>query len=173
MYSRVKTNFGLATGQTESRTGESVTFLPPNRLVIRWSTSRDYAARRRAPKESSFALRLVTPIRSVVFPAASIISATLSKPWHPHYKEHHFRYPTASTITGAPWSRCSLWWRWRESNPRPESFKSSRITAITALLQYLYSIQYVYSDWIEFRLVNRAAISHFLNPLLPSVGSTP
>ena len=75
--------------------------------------------------------------------AASIISATLSKPGRAHYEEHSLLGIFSSRLAGTalctiqvsqiPRWECSLWWTRRESNPRPESFKSIRITAINCI----------------------------------------
>ena len=61
----------------------------------------------------------------------------LSKPWHPHHKktkENKINKPQTTVIVILRLSSqliIPLWWRWWESNPRPEVLRFEGITAIT------------------------------------------
>jgi len=69
------------------------------------------------------------------FPCCRLYYLTLSKPSHPHHKSTNRNTPTTTATPIASLDRSSfilisLWWRWRESNPRPTCLRFEGITTI-------------------------------------------
>jgi len=66
----------------------------------------------------------------------------LSKPSHPHHKSTNANTTSTTTtpiakLVKSSFILISLWWRWRESNPRPEHF------SLCFIQQYIYYTIYL------------------------------
>jgi hypothetical protein len=78
-------------------------------------------------------LRLSLPCPTVfALPCCRLRYLTLSKPGQAHHKKIKNKTPTIKNPTSALCSSIliSLWWTWRESNPRPTCLRFEGITTI-------------------------------------------